>query len=53
MQIIAPMFFITLVMIAVTIFATLSPDANIGCYVLGAEVNGDYSTEYLMVGRCL
>jgi len=25
---------------------------DIGCHVIGTEVNGDYSTEYLTIGNC-
>ncbi len=25
---------------------------DIGCHIIGKEVNGDYSTEYLSIGNC-
>ncbi len=49
---IIPMFFITLFMMAITMTLALSPDASIGCIMLGTEINGDYSTEYLFLGDC-
>jgi hypothetical protein len=25
---------------------------DVGCHIIGKEVNGDYSTEYLSIGNC-
>lgn len=36
----------------VAITGTDGGGLDIGCHVIGTEVNGDYSTEYLKVGNC-
>ncbi len=44
----------TLLLVTLT-FLLASADIftlDIGCYVIGSEVNGDYSTEYLLAGNC-
>lgn len=53
MSAIIPTFLMMFLLLAITTFTLVSPDASMGCYILGAEVNGDYSTEYLMIGNCL
>ncbi len=30
----------------------LITDIDIGCHVIGTEVNGDLTTEYMLVGDC-
>lgn len=39
--------FICLMMVSVVL-----SDAAVGCYMLGQEINGDNSVEYLMIGNC-
>lgn len=53
MQFTLPLFILTVFFIIVTAHAVIGDDITPGCYILGAEVNGDYSTEYLYLGRCL
>lgn len=46
-------FFGVSILIGLTLIVTVSgvtPD--IGCHVIGTEINGDYSTEYLTIGNC-
>jgi hypothetical protein len=52
MNAIIPMFFITVFMLAITVTLATSSDASMGCIMLGTEINGDYSTEYLFLGDC-
>lgn len=47
-----PFFCLTVLMMLLTIITVVSPEASMGCMILGTEVNGDYSTEYLMLGNC-
>lgn len=47
------MFFLTVMMMVMTLMTILSPEASMGCFVIGGEVTGDYKPEYLMIGDCL
>lgn len=39
--------FVCLMMVSVVL-----SDFAVGCYMLGQEINGDNSVEYLMLGNC-
>lgn len=52
MNALAPIFFITVFFLVVTVAVAMDGEMTSGCYMLGAEINGDYSTEYLYLGDC-
>ena len=52
MNTLAPLFLMIVVLMTVTVTLAVSPDASFGCVMLGTEINGDYSTEYLFLGDC-
>lgn len=48
----ASIFLLTLLFLMVTVSVAMDGQLSMGCYLLGAEINGDYSTEYLYLGNC-
>lgn len=46
------MFFLMMMMLSITLTIVVTPDVSMGCFMLGTEVNADYSTEYLFLGDC-
>jgi hypothetical protein len=52
MNIIGSVFFLTVFFLIVTVAVAMDGQIATGCYMLGAEINGDYSTEYLYLGDC-
>jgi hypothetical protein len=52
MNALAPVFFLTIFFLMLTIMVITNGQISSGCYMLGAEINGDYSIEYLYLGDC-
>jgi len=52
MKVTLPLFILILFFMSLTAHSVIGEDLAFGCYMLGAEVNGDYSTEYLYLGQC-
>lgn len=44
--------FVIVLMVTVTLSIMSHDSIGLGCHVIGVEVNGDYTTEYLMIGQC-
>jgi hypothetical protein len=45
--------FFTIIVLIGAVAIQISPvEADIGCFILGTEVNGDNSVEYLGIGNC-
>lgn len=36
----------------ITLVMVITGGFDVGCHIIGAEVNGDMSTEYLLLGGC-
>jgi len=47
------LFFITLILVCITVAIAYPSITDVGCHIIGVEVNGDYSTEYLQMGSCI
>jgi len=46
------LFFAIIVLMGMIVVQINPVDAGMGCFVLGTEVNGDNSVEYLGIGNC-
>jgi hypothetical protein len=45
--------FVVILFMVVAIFIAVNPvGADMGCFILGTEVNGDNTVEYLGIGNC-
>jgi len=46
-------FFGFFILIGLTsIVAVSGANMDVGCHIIGTEINADYSTEYLTIGNC-
>ena len=46
-------FFLINLMLVLGLTVMMSGESiEMGCYIIGTEVNADYSTEYLSIGNC-
>lgn len=52
MQLIMPLFIVNLLLVTIIVLMVSSPNVSAGCYMIGTEINGDGSIEYLMIGDC-
>lgn len=46
------LFFAIVVLVGAIIVQVNPVEADMGCFVIGTEVNGDNSVEYLGIGNC-